>query len=155
VISLRNALRTPASLSATGVWPLLVAALAVFMALAGCGTGDREPEPEPEPSHTSQLNTIADAEEGERLVITASVVAVLSDRALVVHDVDLPEHGLLVLTPVVAATMRAPDLVMVDGLVQRFTFSAFQVPFALEEPAVYQPFEGRKALVAAEIRSFA
>jgi hypothetical protein len=97
------------------------------------------------------VNTIARLEPGERHVLTASVGAVLDDRALVVHDVDLPEQGLLILTPTVT-DLHAPDLVTVDGVIRRFDFDAFRDPFELTRPASYQPFQGRKVLVADVVR---
>ncbi|HJT95995.1 MAG TPA: hypothetical protein VJ777_29300, partial [Mycobacterium sp.] len=86
----------------------------------------------------------------------AGVIAVLGDRAFVVGDVDLPDQGLLVLarTPK-AADVRAPDLVTVDGVLRRFTFAAFCTPFGLAQAAPYEPFEGRKVLVATSLRSLA
>jgi hypothetical protein len=128
--------------------------MVVCLALTGCSLPwDREPA-EPEPSRSAQLNTVAAAAEGDRMVVTASVRAVLGDRAFVVSDVDLPAQGLLVLTPV-AADVHTLDLVTVEGVVRRFAFQAFRVPFGLAEPAPYQPFEGRKMMVAGTITSFA
>jgi hypothetical protein len=125
---------------------------AMCLALAGCGVPwDSEP-PEPEPTRSATLNTIARLEPGDRHVLTASVGAVLGERAFVVHDVDLPEQGLLVLTPT-ATDVRAPVLVTADGVIRRFAFDAFRVPFGLSEAAAYQPYEGRKVLVAGDIRS--
>lgn len=127
------------------------------LALAGCGlSSDREPEPAPSPapSRTVPLDTIAAAAEGERIVLTAGVIGVLGDRAFVVIDVDLPDQGLLVLTPE-AVDVGAPDLVTVDGVLRRFTFPAFRVPFGLVQAGPYEPFEGRKVLVAADVRSLA
>jgi hypothetical protein len=146
----RKTAPSPASRRRIGAWFVMV----MCLTLTGC-TLPWEHEPvEPKPSRTARLDTIAATAEGERLVVTASVGAVLGDRAFVVTDVDLPDQGLLVLTPA-AVQLRAPDLVTVDGVVRRFTFPAFRVPFGLAEPLPYQPFEDRKAMVAADIRSYA
>lgn len=128
--------------------------LAVCLALPGCDLPWGNETPEPEPTRSAVLDTIAAAEPGERLVVTASVVTVLADRAFVVRDVDLPENGLLVLTTARTA-FRAPDLVSVDGVVRQFSFESFKVPFGLSDPLPFQLFEGRKALVAARVQSLA
>ena len=127
--------------------------MVMCLALAGCDVS-ADPEPEPMPSRSAPLDTIAAAAEGERIVLTAGVTGVLSDRAFVVGDVDLPDEGLLVLTPA-AVDVAAPDLVTVDGVLRKFTFPAFRVPFGLVQAGPYEPFEGRKVLVAADVRSLA
>ncbi|HET6530079.1 MAG TPA: hypothetical protein VFH03_05620 [Actinoplanes sp.] len=147
---MRNTAPSPASRKSAGAWLVVV----VCLALSGCSLPwDREPA-EPKPSRSARLNTVAAAAEGDRIVVTASVRAVLDDRAFVVSDVDLPAQGLLVLTPV-AADVQTLDLVTVDGVLRRFAFQAFRVPFGLGESAPYQPFEGRKMMVAGNLTSFA
>ena len=125
----------------------------MVLALAGCSPTS-DPEPEPTRSRTAPVDTIAAAAEGQRIVLTAGVIAVLGDRAFVVDDVDLPDQGLLVLAPE-PADVRRPDLVTVDGVLRRFTFAAFCTPFGLAQAAPYEPFEGRKVLVATSLRSLA
>ena len=104
-------------------------------------------------SHGARLNTVAAADLGKRLNVTAIVEAVLAERAFVVRDPDLA-HGLLVLAPI-ASDISPADVVAVEGTVRRFAFDEFRVPFDLTELAPYQPYEGRKVLVAAAVRSLA
>ena len=135
----------------TRAWPVV---LLVCLALVGCDTPRQEEIPEPGPTRGEVLDTIAATDTGERLVLTASVVSVLADRAFVVRDADLPRDGLLVLTTA-RTELGAPDLVSVDGTVRQFTFESFRVPFALPEPIPFRSFEGRKVLVAAKVQSLA
>jgi hypothetical protein len=100
------------------------------------------------------VTTVTATDLGERLNVTASVVAVLADRAFVVNDTGVTGHGLLVLTPT-ATDVSPPDVVAVDGTIRRFSFDGFRAPFELTQRSAYQPFEGHKVLVAAEIRALA
>lgn len=108
-----------------------------------------------EPAGSSGVgqNRVAAADLGERLNVTAIVEAVLAERAFVIRDTQLP-HGLLVLEPT-AADVSPTDVVAVYGTVRQFNFDEFRAPFELPDRAPYQPYEGLKVLVAAEVRPLA
>jgi hypothetical protein len=127
-------------------WCLVVlACLSVF----ACSSSD---EPTPEPSPSPPLNTIEASEVGDRLTVTASVADVPAGRSFVVRDVDLPDDGLLVLGE---SDVRVPALVTVVGTIERFTFDRFSDRYELTDAAAYRRFEGRKILVADDVRSWA
>ncbi len=127
-------------------WCLVL--LACLSALACSSPDEAAPEPSQRPP---PLGTIAASEVGDRLILTASVTDVPSARSFVVRDADLPEEGLLVLGE---AAVRVPVLVTVEGTVQRFAFELFRDRYGLTDPAAYRRFEGRKILVADEVRSY-
>lgn len=128
------------------VWWL---ALLVCFSASACSSSDKAT---PEPSRGPLLNTIEASEVGDRLTVTASVADVLPGRSFVVRDVDLPDNGLLVLGQ---AQVRAPALVTVEGTIERFTFDRFGDRYELIDTAAFLRFEGRKVLVAEDIRSWA
>ena len=127
-------------------WLVLLACLPVFACSA-----PPEPEPEPEPSRRAPQATIEASEVGDRLTVTASVADVPAGRSFVVRDADLPDQGLLVLGD---AAVRVPALVTVEGTVERFAFDRFRDRYELTDAAAYRRFEGRKILVADEVRSW-
>lgn len=137
----------------SGIAGRLVAWCLVFvtcLAVVACGSSEK---PTPEPSRRPPpMGTIEASEVGDRLTITASVTDVPAGRSFVVRDVDLPDEGLLVLGE---AAVQAPALVTVEGTIERFTFDRFGDRYALTDPAFYRRFEGRKVLVADQIRSWA
>lgn len=128
-------------------WCLL---LLTCFAMVACSS-DKQPAPEPS-RRPPPPNTIEASEIGDRLTITASVADVPPGRSFVIRDTDLPDDGLLVLG---TAEVRVPALVTVEGTVQRFTFLAFGDRYELADPSAYRRFEGRKVMVADEIRSWA
>jgi hypothetical protein len=92
-------------------------------------------------------------EVGDRLVVTAAVTAVLTERSFVLADVDLPDRGLLVLGAIPeSAGLRS--LVTVDGTVDRFEFDRFVKPFLLDRRNRYAEFDGRKIVVADSVSSW-
>jgi hypothetical protein len=120
--------------------------------LAGCSSS---PQPTPEPSSTRIEDTITATDVGDHLVVTASVTRVLDERAFVVQDVDLPTAGLLVLCRTAPPTLTPPDLVMVDGHVQQFSYPGFSPLYRLTGPARYRPWEKVKILVADDFKKLA
>lgn len=127
-------------------WCLVL--LTYFSVVACTSSDEAAPEPSPGPP---PVGTIAASEVGDRLIVTASVTDVPAGWSFVVRDVDLPEEGLLVLG---RAEVRVPALVTVEGTVQRFAFDRFSDRYGLTDAASYRRFEGRKILVADEIRSW-
>jgi|SRR3954447_7408834 hypothetical protein len=128
-----------------------LSAIVMLCGAVGCSGG---PQPTPEPSPTRIEDTITAADIGEHLVVTASVTHVLEERAFVAGDVDLPQAGLLVLSRVPPG-LAPPDLVVIDGHVQQFSYRSFGPLYQLTGPARYRPWENGKVLVADDIRSLA
>jgi hypothetical protein len=130
----------------------LVVLLMCLIFATGCTSLTNPDEPDPTP--TPKLDTVAAAGIGERLVVTASVADVLAGHAFVVQDVDLADQGLLVLGRA-PADLAPTDLVTVGGTVELFTIAHFGPRYHLTDPARYQRFDGHKALVADQVRSWA
>jgi hypothetical protein len=124
-------------------------ALLACLALLACSSSD---EATPEPSRRPPLDTIEASEVGDRLTVTASVADVPGAGSFVVRDVDLPDDGLLVLSE---AEVQVPALVTVEGTIERFDLDRFSGRYGLTDAATYRRFEGRKILVADEVRSWA
>ncbi|MER7459265.1 hypothetical protein [Micromonospora sp. NPDC126480] len=126
----------------------VVAGLAAALLSGGC---TREPEPEPpRPASTSPPSTLARAEVGDRLTVTAAVERIIDDGAIVVRDVDLTDGSLLVLTRQ-AVEARPPQLVTVEGTVVRFVYGDLAGERGLGDPETYRAFDGQKALAAGRI----
>jgi hypothetical protein len=100
------------------------------------------------------LRTIAGSEIGAVLTVTAALVTVISDQAFVLSDVDLPERGLLVVGTLPDGA-RPPDLITARGAIAAFEFEQFSRTYGLDQPARYDAWQGRKVLVAHEVRSWA
>jgi hypothetical protein len=131
----------------SGLGLLVVLALSLLPA-AGCRAA-----PERTPSDTratAPSDTVSRARLGARLVVTAAVVKRFGAYALVVEDVDLPTGGLLVFArhPVDA---DPPVLVTAAGTVAVFRGTDF-APDQLDDRRLFAPFEGRRALLAAEVK---
>jgi hypothetical protein len=133
--------------------PALAALPAVVLLVAGCTDPPPEAPPRPEPVSTRPTGTVARAEVGDRLTVTASVERVITDTAFVVRDVDLTDGTLLVLSTARPAP-APPQLVTVEGTVIRFSHPEFADRYRLGPPGPYRAFEGRQALVAEELRSW-
>jgi hypothetical protein len=129
-----------------------LAAIVVLFGLVGCSSS---PQPTPEPSSTRIEDTITATDVGDHLVVTASVTQVLDERAFVVQDVDLPSAGLLVLCRMTPPTLTPPDLVMVDGHVQQFSYPGLSPQYRLTGPDRYRPWGKAKILVADDIKRLA
>jgi hypothetical protein len=137
---------------AVRIWSVL--ALLTCLAASGCSAFADTAPADPEPSRRPPLDTMEASTVGDRLTVTASVTGVSSQRSFTVHDVDLPDRGLLVLAEA-DARVGVPDLVTVTGTVALFTFTGFQSRYGLGDVRVYQRFESRKVLLADEVRSWA
>jgi hypothetical protein len=137
---------------AVRTWSVL--ALLACVAASGCSAFDHAARATPEPSRPPPLDTMEASTVGDRLTVTASVTGVSSQQSFTVHDVDLPDRGLLVLAAA-DPRVRVPDLVTVTGTVALFTFTGFRDPYDLGDVRVYQRFESRKVLVADAVRSWA
>jgi hypothetical protein len=137
---------------AVRIWSLL--ALLACVAASGCSVFDDAAPAHPEQSRRPALDTMEASTVGDRLTITASVTGVSSRQSFTVHDVDLPDGGLLVLTEAVPR-VGVPDLVTVSGTVALFTFTGFRHRYDLGDVRVYQRFESRKVLLADKVRSWA
>jgi hypothetical protein len=124
----------------------------VCLLASGC-TGDDDEGPV-RPTRSTPPDTVAAARVGARLTVTASVVRLITARAFVVGDVDLPPEGLLVLGDRPSG-LRPDDLVMVGGTVQMFAFDRVESRYRLADPAPFAPYADRKVLVADTVRSLA
>ncbi|MEV1155980.1 hypothetical protein AB0J27_11315 [Micromonospora chokoriensis] len=123
---------------------------AVVLLVGGC-TGEPEaPQPSREPAPTTAPGTVARAEVGDQLTVTASVERVITDSAFVVRDVDLTDGTLLVLSTGLSVP-AAPQLVTVEGTVIRFSHRDLTGRYQLGPPGPYRAFEGGRALVAREL----
>lgn len=126
-------------------------AAALVVAAASAGGCTREPAAQPPPrAALTPPSTLARAEVGERLTVTAAVELVVDDVAFVVRDVDLADDALLVLT---SGTVEAapPQLVTVEGTVVRFAYGDLAGRPGLGGPDDYRAFEGRKVLAADQV----
>ncbi|WP_412751611.1 hypothetical protein [Krasilnikovia sp. M28-CT-15] len=133
---------------------MLVSLLLASCLLSGSCSLSGGDDPEPRPTRTTIMNTIEASDVGDRLTLTAVVVRVLTASSFVVHDVDLPDDGLLVLGGSLTS-MHPRDLVTVAGTIDIFTFERFRGRFVLAPAPSYDRFEGRKVLVAHDVRSWA
>jgi hypothetical protein len=131
------------------LWPAILAALIL---LTGCTPPWDRDRPDALPSRTPPPSTMERVEPGDHLTVTAGVATVFSDHVFVVRDVDLPEQGLLVLSPV-PTQLEPPDLVTATGVIRLFRYAELKGPFWLGDPAPYRPFEERKVLLATDVRS--
>ena len=120
------------------------------MLVAGCSGQPEDPQPTPEPASTVRLGTVARAEVGARLTVTATVGRVITGTAIVVRDVDFTDGTLLVLSadPV---TAEPPQLVTVSGTVVDFPYRARSDRYELGPAAAYRDIEGGRALVAEDV----
>jgi hypothetical protein len=132
---------------------ILAAPVALALALATTSACSGTPEENPAPPRPKYRMTIANADVGEQLTITAGVHRCLSGTSFVVRDADLPVGGLLVLArePV---EVWYPVLVTLTGSVVMFRYADF-APAALGPSVLYGKFEGRKAIRADEVRVWA
>ena len=133
-------------------------ALVASLPLVGCTSSHRAPGAEssvgaPVAAPSVTLRTIRDSEIGDRLTITAALVAVVSERSFTVYDADLPDQGLLVLgqLPVRA---QPKDLITVRGVIATFDFERFRSAYDLDHEGSYRAFHGRKILVAEYVHSW-
>lgn len=126
----------------------LTLALTLAMTLAATAACTAT-KPEPQPRPVLDRDTIAAAELGERLTITARVVQTIDSTSFVVQDADLPAGGLLVVArePV---DVRPPVLVTVRGAVRTFHY-ADHADAGLGPRPLYETFEGRRAVMAERV----
>jgi hypothetical protein len=122
--------------------------------LTGCSPFSDRDATEPEPTPSRARDTVDAAPVGTRLAITATVASVINPASFVVKDADLPPEGLLVLD-VAAPALHPSDLVTIDGDVTVFSFAGFAARYGLTEAGRYGDFEGRKAVEARDVRSWA
>ncbi|WP_344646846.1 hypothetical protein [Cryptosporangium japonicum] len=122
--------------------------MAVVLIAAGCGS--RPEAPDPTPTGGTPIRTMARTEVGARLVLTAGVERVLGPTAFVVSDADLPDRGLLILSPSVPEEVRPSAVVHVEGVVAIVRVGEF-TRFPLGDPARVRPYDGKKALIANQI----
>jgi hypothetical protein len=132
------------------VRPAVAAIPAVILLAAGCTSGPATPQPSPAPAPTTAAGTVARAEVGDLLTVTASVERVITDTAFVVRDVDLTNGTLLVLSTG-QSVPAPPQLVTVQGTVIRFSHRDLTDRYRLGPPGPYRAFEGGRALVAHEL----
>ncbi|MEU8214014.1 hypothetical protein AB0B85_32970 [Micromonospora sp. NPDC049044] len=100
------------------VRPAAATLSAVVLLAGGCTGEPAAPRPSPVPTPTTAPGTVARAEVGDLLTVTASVERVITDGAFVVRDVDLTDGALLVLSTGLTVP-AAPQLVTVEGTVIR------------------------------------
>lgn len=131
--------------------PALTALLLVPLLVTGCTGPEPEPEPSLEPSPTSSLGTVAKAEVGDRLTVTAAVERIITDTAFVVRDADLTGGTLLVLSAGTSPP-APPQLVTVEGTVIRFSHRELTDRYRLGPPGAYRDFEGGPAVTAETVR---
>ncbi|MDG4801439.1 hypothetical protein [Micromonospora sp. WMMD980] len=126
-----------------------VALSAIVLLVAGCA-GRPDPEPTPEPTPTVRLGTVARAEVGARLTVTATVDRVVTGGAFVVRDVDFTDGTMLVLSaePI---TAEPPQLVTVSGTVVDFSYRELADRYDLGPSGPYRSFEGGRAIVAERV----
>ncbi|MFC4018484.1 hypothetical protein ACFOW4_11090 [Micromonospora sp. GCM10011542] len=133
--------------------PALAALAAAVLLAASCMDPPKASPPEPRPLPATPPGTVAQAEVGDRLTVTASVERIITDVAFVVRDADLTDETLLVLT----AGPRAPappQLVTVRGTVIRFSHRELVGRYPLGPPGPYRAFDGGPALVAEEVTAW-
>ncbi|MGN9768346.1 hypothetical protein ACTMS2_24680 [Micromonospora sp. SD12] len=133
------------------VRPALATLPAVVLLATGCTSPPAAPQPSPEPVPTTRAGTVARAEVGDRLTMTAAVDRIITDTAFVVRDEDLTGGTLLVLTTGPSAP-APPQLVTVRGTVIRFSHGDLTVRYRLGSPEPYRAFEGGRALVAQDLK---
>lgn len=126
----------------------IAAGLAAVLIAAGCGRGPA-PEP-PRSAGTGPPSTIARAEIGGRLTVTAAVDRLVDDGAFVVRDADLTDGALLVLTTT-RTQASPPELVTLDGVVILFAYDGLAARYGLRAPEPYRAFEGQRALAADQV----
>lgn len=124
----------------------------ICLMVTACTSSTHRDDSRPEPTRGPTVNSFAARQIGEQLTLTAGVEKMLETHAFVVQDVNLPVRGLLVLGDP-PRELRAPDLVTVRGIVERFEFQRFAEPYALRDKALYTPFEGQKMIIADMIKS--
>ncbi|WFF00255.1 hypothetical protein [Micromonospora sp. WMMD964] len=132
------------------VRPAAATLSAVVLLAGGCTDEPAAPQPSPVPTPTTAPGTVARAQVGDQLTVTATVETVITESAFVVRDVDLTDGTLLVLStgPSVPA---APQLVTVEGTVIRFSHGDLTGRYHLGPRGPYRAFEGGRALVAREL----
>ncbi|MEU1968630.1 hypothetical protein ABZ541_23285 [Micromonospora sediminicola] len=118
--------------------------------VAGCASRPEDPQPTPEPTSTVRLGTVARAEVGARLTVTATVDRVITGTAFVVRDVDFTDGTLLVLS-VDPASAEPPQLVTVTGTVVDFSYRDLSDRYELGPSGAYRDFEGGRALAAEDV----
>ncbi|WBB71381.1 hypothetical protein O7602_16600 [Micromonospora sp. WMMD1128] len=133
-------------------WALAAVPVGILL-VAGCTSRPAAPQPSPEPTSTVRLGTVARADVGARLTMTATVERVISDTAFVVHDVDLTEGTLLVLSTAAPAP-EPPQLVTVRGTVVDFSHRELDGRYRLGDSGPYRAFEGGRALAADEVTAW-
>ncbi|MEW2441222.1 hypothetical protein [Micromonospora marina] len=129
---------------------MLAALTAAAMLVTGCARQPRDPQPPPELTPTVRLGTVARAEVGARLTVTATVDRVVTGTAFVVRDVDFTDGKLLVLSAG-KATAEPPQLVTVVGTVVDFSYRDLSGRYELGPSDAYRDFEGGRALVAEDV----
>ncbi|PGH45386.1 hypothetical protein GA0070622_2942 [Micromonospora sediminicola] len=131
-----------------------LAALSTAVLLAtGCAGEPEPPRPSPEPTSTVRLGTVARAEVGARLTVTATVDRVITGTAFVVRDVDFTDGTLLVLS-VDPASAEPPQLVTVSGTVVDFSYRDLSDRYRLGPAGAYREFEGGRALAAEQVNGW-
>ncbi|WP_431918824.1 hypothetical protein [Micromonospora wenchangensis] len=118
--------------------------------ITGCTDRPADPPPTPEPAPTDRRGTVARAEVGAELTVTAAVDRVVTDTAFVLRDVDFTDGRLLVLSsdPV---TAQPPQLVTVRGTVIEFSHRELSARYDLGPAGSYRDFAGGRALAAREV----
>ncbi|WP_247682842.1 hypothetical protein [Micromonospora sp. D93] len=130
--------------------PALAALAAVVLLAVGCTHPTAAPAPRPDPEPGTRPGTIARAELGDRLTVTAAVEQVITDNAFVVRDADLTDGTLLVLSTGPSAP-APPQLVTVVGTVVPFSHRDLATRYHLGPAGPYRTFEGGRALAAQEV----
>lgn len=136
-----------------------VSVLMTSLLVAACSAPSRRHDtesitPAPTPAVTTPLRTIAGSAVGDELTVTAALATVLSGRSFIVRDVDLPEHGLLVLGHLPDGA-RPADLLTVRGVIDTFDFDRLAWTYRLAHDDRLDTFQGRKILIAQDVRSWA
>jgi hypothetical protein len=121
---------------------------------SGCARWSHADLGEPRPTRSVPHDTVTDSRLGAELVVTATVTRLITINTFVLHDADLPTHGLLVVGADPGG-LHQDDLVTVRGRVELFVFRAFAPKYGLSVAAPYVPFQGRRILVAIDVRSWA
>lgn len=130
--------------------PALAALAPVVLLAVACTHPDTTPEPRPDPEAATQAGTVARAEVGDRLTVTATVEQVITENAFVVRDADLTDGTLLVLSTGHSAP-APPQLVTVVGTVVPFLHRDLSGRYHLGSAGPYRTFEGGRALAAQEV----
>ncbi|RBJ11610.1 hypothetical protein DRA43_00300 [Micromonospora provocatoris] len=130
-------------------WQLAALSAAAIL-VTGCDSRSGDPQPTPEPTSTVRLGTVARADAGARLTVTATVDRVITGTAFVVRDVDFTDGRLLVLSAG-RTTGEPPQLVTVVGAVIDFSYRDLSDRYQLGPPGAYRDFEGGRALAAEDV----